>query len=634
VVFQSSVSVSAVCPFCQSLVVRHDLNVETMGKVAQLPPDLSQLQIGARGEYNGQSFTIIGRIRVVYEEGSWNEWFARFGNEVSGWVAEAQGVFMVSLESPAPTGFADRSRLTIGSSIELEHRPYRVIDRKEVQCAAAEGELNFVATPGRTAFSVDLVSTGGRFASVEYAETGTSLFIGRYATFDELKFSNLRSVPGWSDDLVEPTRNQTSALKCPKCGGVITLRAPGLAMSATCGSCGSLVDTATPDLQLLHKATERQRITPILPIGKRGKLFEVLYEVIGFQHVKDNYSGWQEYLLFNPWQGFVWLVTYQGHWSFVRRLFDEPATTDSNTQPAPSTARIGDETFRLFAFSRVSTDYVLGEFYWKVNLQMVTQATDFVNGARILSRETYPNLDEETWSLGEYVDRHLIEQAFGLSEPLREPVGVYLNQPNPYREKAKQLSFIVPAILLFLLCVQMISASQAARHDVLKQSFVYHAGTTNSAVVSQPFEIIGGNRAVEITFEAPVENNWLEVSAELVKADTQQSVESFIEEISYYHGYDDGEWKEGGPKREHLIPGLAPGIYRLILETSADPGIHEMPLTVTARAGVIVWSNFWIGLILILAYPVYCWLRSWSFESARWSESDYSQFGTLKTHDD
>jgi hypothetical protein len=30
--------------------------------------------------------------------------------------------------------------------------------------------------------------------------------------FDELKFSNLRAVPGWSDDAGEPTHHATTAL--------------------------------------------------------------------------------------------------------------------------------------------------------------------------------------------------------------------------------------------------------------------------------------------------------------------------------------------------------------------------------------------------------------------------------------
>jgi len=59
VTFQSSIAVFAVCPYCRSMVVRHDVNVEAIGQMAQLPPDLSPLQIGAHGEMDGQGFTLI-----------------------------------------------------------------------------------------------------------------------------------------------------------------------------------------------------------------------------------------------------------------------------------------------------------------------------------------------------------------------------------------------------------------------------------------------------------------------------------------------------------------------------------------------------------------------------------------------
>jgi len=54
VTFQSSIAVFAVCPYCRSMVVRHDVNAEAIGQMAQLPPDLSPLQIGAHGEMDGQ----------------------------------------------------------------------------------------------------------------------------------------------------------------------------------------------------------------------------------------------------------------------------------------------------------------------------------------------------------------------------------------------------------------------------------------------------------------------------------------------------------------------------------------------------------------------------------------------------
>src|SRR5256885_2095546 len=44
--FQSNLSVYAVCKFCRSMIVRHDVNVESIGTMASLPDDMSPIQIG------------------------------------------------------------------------------------------------------------------------------------------------------------------------------------------------------------------------------------------------------------------------------------------------------------------------------------------------------------------------------------------------------------------------------------------------------------------------------------------------------------------------------------------------------------------------------------------------------------
>src|SRR5262249_2850926 len=157
----------------------------------------------------------------------------------------------------------------------------------------------------------------------------------------------------------------------------------------------------------------------------RGMLFGVNYEVIGFQRVKDQYSGWGEYLLFNPWHGFVWLVTYNGHWSFVRRIFARPKVREGIMVNSVSHATFEGLSYRISEASDVTTSYVIGEFYWKVSVGMPVHVTDFVCPPRILSREAYPQLGEETWSQGEYIEPQIIQEAFNLEQPLREPVGTY-----------------------------------------------------------------------------------------------------------------------------------------------------------------------------------------------------------------
>ena len=76
--FKSAVMVFANCEYCHSMVVRRDLNVELFGQQSALPPDVSPLQIGTRGFFDQQEFTVLGRVRVGSVEGTWNDFVARF----------------------------------------------------------------------------------------------------------------------------------------------------------------------------------------------------------------------------------------------------------------------------------------------------------------------------------------------------------------------------------------------------------------------------------------------------------------------------------------------------------------------------------------------------------------------------
>lgn len=607
------------------MVVRHDVNVEAIGEMAALPPDLSPLRIGTKGEFDGLGFTLIGRGRLAHEEGSWSEWCALFGDGRYGWVAEAQGFYMVSFETPHPPEFPSKpGGLPVGRQVEIEEQTFKVVDRKETHCIGSEGELPFVAVKSRAAMSIDLTGPGGGFACAEYGDNETRFFVGRYAQYNELKFSDLRPVPGWSEEVLEPQRNQTSSLKCPNCGAPVVLRAAGLSMSATCGSCSSLIDTSTPELSLIRRAQSKQRVQPLIPIGRRGVLFDINYEIIGFQRIKDDYSGWFEYLLFSPWQGFIWLVNYNGHWSVVRRLMEIPEVSEGIFAGSRAGATFKGETHRLFATSMVSTEYVVGEFYWKVAVGMKVHVSDYINPPRILSCETYLQQAEETWSQGEYVEPEVIEKAFNLDQPLREPIGIYLNQPNPYAEKGRHLKWLVPLVLGLMVLIQIVSASRAANQSVYHGDFTYQAGVSNAAFVSEPFEIKGGNQAVEFVLNAPVDNNWLELGVDLVNAKTLQVVSTFEKGIEYYHGYDDGPWSEGHQQEVYLVPAVAPGQYYLTIDAEADAAVPQMQFGVTVVRDVVVWSNFWIAILLVLIYPTYCLVRSWMFERARWIDNEYA----------
>ncbi|MBL8507400.1 MAG: DUF4178 domain-containing protein, partial [Chitinimonas sp.] len=59
----------AVCGFCRSTLVRHDADLENLGKMAELAEDRSPFKLRFRGKYRTVGFELIGRLQLKYEHG-------------------------------------------------------------------------------------------------------------------------------------------------------------------------------------------------------------------------------------------------------------------------------------------------------------------------------------------------------------------------------------------------------------------------------------------------------------------------------------------------------------------------------------------------------------------------------------
>jgi hypothetical protein len=194
--FQSVVSVFSICSYCQSTLVRHDKNIESIGKMAQLPPDMSPVQIGTGGKFNKMNFIIIGRKKMVWEHGLWNEWYIMFNDARTGWLAEAQGHWAVSFEDSSIIAPAAKD-LSVGKSYQLGKKSYLLDDFREASCSGSMGELPFRALKGDKFISADFTGDDLSFASIDYSKSTPLVYLGSYVEFEDFKFSNLRQIDGW-----------------------------------------------------------------------------------------------------------------------------------------------------------------------------------------------------------------------------------------------------------------------------------------------------------------------------------------------------------------------------------------------------------------------------------------------------
>ena len=195
--FQSAASIMAICEYCQSTLVRHDLNLEDIGKMAQLQVDGTPIQLRAEGSYRNVHFAVVGRLQLRYGRGLWNEWYLLFDDMRSGWLGEAQGTYAVSSLVQVPELMPPFEEMVPGRKLQINARRYEVRDVQQALCIGGEGELPFHIGPGYEAPVVDLLGENNNFATIDYSEESPLVFLGEYVEFDELHFSGLREFDGW-----------------------------------------------------------------------------------------------------------------------------------------------------------------------------------------------------------------------------------------------------------------------------------------------------------------------------------------------------------------------------------------------------------------------------------------------------
>lgn len=185
--------------------MRIDEGVRAMGKAAVLPFDVSPIQIGTRGTFDGTAFEVVGRVRWGWTAGSWNEWLVLFGDGSNGWLADAMGQFSVlrerpidAVESQVVRALARGETATIGTGADIDGETMIVSDTRQVRCIAAEGELPFAAPVGWTVHSTDLKGASDAAATVQRDDAEASFYVGRYVTLAELRPQNLRQIDGWA----------------------------------------------------------------------------------------------------------------------------------------------------------------------------------------------------------------------------------------------------------------------------------------------------------------------------------------------------------------------------------------------------------------------------------------------------
>ena len=194
IVFQWSSSVQTVCEYCKSVLVRTDVDLAKIGQVADLPPDISPIQLNTEGIYRNKAFVVIGRILYEYEQGGWH---FMMNDGTNGWLSDAQEEYGVSFA-------ANGQKLPVESQLRAEQQfswngeMYTLSVITEAHFRGVQGELPFQYWDKDNVVFADLRTQSKKFATLDYSDAEPALYLGEFVELDELKLKNLRKFEGWS----------------------------------------------------------------------------------------------------------------------------------------------------------------------------------------------------------------------------------------------------------------------------------------------------------------------------------------------------------------------------------------------------------------------------------------------------
>ncbi|KQP18398.1 DUF4178 domain-containing protein [Pseudorhodoferax sp. Leaf267] len=403
--FRHAQSTHAVCAYCQSTVVRDGEVLCRVGRVAELFDDHSPLQLHARGRWQGQDFTLIGRLQYRAPTGTWTEWEALLADGSMATLGEDNGAYVWSraatLQSTSPSALKHR----VGTTVSVDGTRFSVAANDQAVLLSAQGELPHLPPLNQPFDMVELRNDQGEVLSIDFGRQPPGVSRGHAVLLDDLKLTGLR------EGAVREERARQFA--CPSCGAPVQITL-ATTKTVTCTQCSAIIDVASGTGGELRHALQHEPLQPLIALGSIGHLEGVAWQVVGFQHrmgwdpaEPDERFGWSEYLLYNAKRGFAFLVDSVDGWSMVK-----PTTGAPKLAGNKSSAGYLGSRYELREAYEAKTDYVAGEFYWPVQRGQKTKNRDFAKGRTLLSMEQ--TATEITWSSGSQLNSDTVAQAFKL----------------------------------------------------------------------------------------------------------------------------------------------------------------------------------------------------------------------------
>jgi hypothetical protein len=178
---------SVTCRFCGSnFLVRGSDTLDPTGQSATLGDFPSRLTVGTKGQVRGRGFTVLGRIRYMYDAGFWEEWQISWEDGAPpDWLEEDEGLWTVYRRERVKSAIAPYDQMRVGASVPINNKNVFITEKRTAKVAGSEGQFSSVFPLSGT-FGYIQGTADGQSVSVNYWSDEIELSIG-----DELEHNEL-----------------------------------------------------------------------------------------------------------------------------------------------------------------------------------------------------------------------------------------------------------------------------------------------------------------------------------------------------------------------------------------------------------------------------------------------------------
>lgn len=609
--------VQLVCHFCSTTLFWGDDQVLQVGDKSILPEDDTRLFMWAQGKLQGVSYQVTGHLVYDHGRGKWHEWFLQLDDGREAWVSEDERKLTLELVVQPDGQLPSPQQLQVGLGVSLGGVHYTIREVGQAVTVGGEGQMPFKMLPGESYVYADCASLDGQyFATLEYdAGAMPTCFAGYTLDHSQLTIDDEKPSAFASGGASHEAKN----INCTNCAAAIEVPGGRSVETKVCEYCGAQLDLTTAEAAVLGQNPQDYDPQFTFAVGQAGTFEGKPYEVAGRMLYEDD-EGYQarEYLLFNPDAGYLWLAEEKGHFVLNKPTQAAPNRDPFSMKPKQK-VKVGNDSFQFYEAGYTTMIWVDGALPWQARSGDMFQYADLIAPPKMFGVETDGN--EVEYFLGEYMAPKAVFAAFNITD--RQPPkawGVYPAQPF-------KRSGMTKLVMLLGLCFALLNLALAgwsmSRKGELVMKEVFHAANYLTEAKSKEFTIKGGSIIAVRTF-APLKNSWLSVDMAFLDVKGQKVVAEVSNDVSYYSGYEGGEyWTEGGRSSTKYFRAPPAGTYQLLLKANGGSGYkggaRRESMVVRIYSGVVLSRYFIIGFFVILLIPLVIWWRGSAFETRRWA---------------